>query len=268
MTRPFIKTFNSQCGFFTVAFVALVIAGLLFVPLPIGAQSPLTKVISTSSDKGEISLKKAQQLMDDDSYNYAVDELNRALAIEDHSDLHWFLGRAYSGAGERKLAYFSYRRSYAKDDTNIDVLASLADLVLEFGSVSEAEELVLDIESRLPELIDTYKPQIILKKADSAYKDGRFIRAYRYFEEVYSSVPILSQRAEDGCVDSLTDLAKAYSKARRPKKELKVKLRLYQIRPTRELGKSIGRLWKKSGSPDKLKREVASIIDHSKTLPK
>ena len=268
------KKFASHYCLFLMVFILSVVV----IPSAINAESSAVKAgevmaatnkaVSTLSEKGELSLKRAQQLMDDDSYNYAVDELNRALVVEDHSDIHWFLGRAYSGAGERKLAYFSYRRSYEKDSSNIDVLASLADLVLEFGSISEAEELVPDLKGKLPELIDTYEPQVVLKKADLAYKDGRYIRAFRYFEEVFSSAPILSQRAEDGCVDSLTALAKAYGKSRRPAKGLKVQLKLYQIRPSRVLAKSIASIWKKTGRPEKLKREVISIIDHGKTLPK
>lgn len=259
---------NSFKGFFGLFFVTFFLS-IFWVPLVARAGEESThsqKIVSTLSAKGERSLKKAQQLMDNDSYDFAVDELRRALAVENHSDLHWFLGRAYSAAGERKLAYYSYSRSFKMDSSNIDVLAALADLVLEYGNVSEAEALTSDIKGLLPELSDTYEPQVILKKADSAFIEGKYIRAFRYFEEVYSSAPILSQRSESGCVKSLNCLALAYGKSRRPEKELKVRLKLYQIRPSVDLALAIDNLWKKNGSPENQMREVHSIIEHSKTL--
>lgn len=265
LNRFFLNSLQSSLCLFLGMFALAII----FFPSITIAEEESThppKVASTLSEKGERSLKKAEQLMDNDSYDFAVDELRRALAVENHSDLHWFLGRAYSAAGERKLAYYSYSRSFKMDTSNIDVLAALADLVLEYGSVSEAEALVSHIEGLLPELVDTYKPQVVLKKADSAFKEGKYIRAFRYFEEVYSSVPILSQRAEEGCVKSLDSLALAYGKSRRPEKELKVRLKLYQIRPSIDLALTIENLWKKNGSPQIQKREVHSIIEHSRSL--
>ena len=219
------------------------------------------------AELAEAAFKAGNQMVEQGSFDPAVDLYNKALSLKKDKRYYIALGDALRDVERKLLAFFAYKNALAmigdkdpeKDKDHEGLVVLIVSLGLDLHKYDVVREYLPALEKYSPSIASSARTRLLLQMGHKALTNEQYTQAYRYFAKA-RKVSQDKRAALDGCRHALNGAAEKFSKEGRFAKSLSVLLRLYRLSPDEDVAIRVQGAFIRAGRPKKFEAKVKEIL--------